>query len=93
MKKHKAVNKITCKRHFDDFNSKLTFEAYDKHGCRVETFDHYYKWHDEDDLCVKMQEKIEISSAEFSKMWENVQNLWLLIIKAKKPVVVFSKEK
>ena len=71
----KKAKKITCKIDKEDSN-RIILTVYNKNEEIIGTFKHDRVWNDEDDLCCKMQQKVEIKSTDFYGIWHLIDELY-----------------
>ena len=71
----KKVKKITCEIDKEDSDT-MILTVYNKNEEIIGTFRHDRVWNDEDDLCCKMQQKVEIKSTVFDNIWQFICDLY-----------------
>ena len=71
----KKVKKITCELDERDLDV-MILTVYNKNEEIIGTFRHDRVWNDEDDLCCKMQQKVEIKSVVFYNIWRFIHEAY-----------------
>ena len=79
MSRKPQAKKIVCKIDKKDSDT-MIFTVHNEFDEVIETFKHYYRMNDEDDLCCKMQQKVEIKATDFYDMFEGVNGLFTFIV-------------
>ena len=75
----KKAKKITCEIDGKD-TDRIILTVYNKYDECIETFKHDFRWNDEDDLCCKMQQKVEIKSTTVDNMLDRINGLFTFIV-------------
>ena len=70
----KKVIKIVCEIDKKD-TDRIFLTTYNKYDECIETFKHDFRMNDEDDLCCKMQQKVEIKTNSVYNMCSRIKDL------------------